>query len=371
MKLTRRALCNSNYRNANSGKDQYIAGFDVLRIILGLLVVMSHFWGGCQEHPLINKIILCIRDCATPTFMTLSFYFCYKKILNIGTEKLKKRIVRLMKPLIFWGFLSFIFFEIAYLVLEHKIRYGMVDLLLQLLLGDSMINPVLWFQWDLIILTVVLWIFLKKSKNIRRNMLICGGICAVIVYSGLNYKVLYSFAYSMSEIWYAAGIKRFMEMFLYAFEGMLIKHYDLLERISDWKQYQRILLDVLFCIVIVIICYCENVIGMTNFGYGFPHQAMMTFLFMQIFFWKEKANNIKVSYRKTSFSDVVREISGYTLGTYCSHLIVGDIVKGIAEMIYPSFVGTFMSCIIIYIFSFALCYVISKIPFKILNGVCT
>ena len=142
-------------------------GLAFLRIYLSFLVVTSHCFIPNSEFR--NKYILkLIRNLYhVPTFYLMSFYFCYKifKSKNIG--KIRIRFQRLLIPyfiwpIIIWSFnnlLSFLFIKIG------KISFK--SLIFQFLTGNYFMR-ILWFQYDLIFITLIIVIihFLFNEKMI-------------------------------------------------------------------------------------------------------------------------------------------------------------------------------------------------------------
>ena len=85
----------------------------------------------------------------------------------------------------------------------------------------------------------------------------------------------------------------------------------------------------------------------------------------------EKGNHLPFDRMPAVFSKVVLSVSKYCMGVYCIHLLLGylmsDFVFGLARIAEPGFgelrLLTIFQSLIVWILSYVLCWLISKIPF--------
>ena len=349
----------------NSRKTR-IYGYDLLRIMLGFLVVVQHFWRQVPEYPLINNIMYVFRNSAVPIFMSLSFYLCYHSLMTMDAGGLKKRLLRLWKPFLFWGLFNFIVLEMIYMICKHTVKFGFLAFALQIIFGDSVVNPPLWFLWDLMVLTAVVWFILRMSSH--REIVLVGGwiLVSLVVYSRMYFIIFQNRFAAINDIWYISSIKWLIYTMLFAFTGLLLRHYEIPLLYSKLIWWKKLIVDMALVFMIVAIRMAELAGGFNGYYYGFPHQILMVVLAHLIFFFpSDERKNIKPIWERISV------ISGYTLGTFCSHWIVGEAIRKMEGRIFPDAMGSLFSCLLIYVCSFVFCYVLSIIPVKLLREVCT
>ena len=148
----------------NSLKKEKYLEIQILRMILCFWIVISH----CSliYNPFFKKIIF--SQFHVPTFFIISFYFLYKNLSKRNIKKIKERFERLLIPYIIWPILIFIINNILFITLSLG-RFNKIltinDLLIQIIFGINF-HDIFWFQFDLIILTLVYNIinFIFKTK---------------------------------------------------------------------------------------------------------------------------------------------------------------------------------------------------------------
>jgi fucose 4-O-acetylase-like acetyltransferase len=165
-------------------------GLAILRIYLSFVVVTVHSFKpkATIRQKFIIKIIY--NSIHVPNFYILSFYFCYNLFNSKNIRKIKIRFQRLLIPyfiwpIIFWSLenlLSFLFQKI------NKIAFK--ELMLQLLTGHVFMT-VLWFQYDLIFITLSLCIIhLLFKENLIIYILINLQIFGIF-FTHSNYNFIY------------------------------------------------------------------------------------------------------------------------------------------------------------------------------------
>lgn len=175
-------------------------GLSILRIISCFCVVLIHFCGkenlqgnsNITIFNIVKQIFYYIYPTAVPIFMILSFYF-FSKILNEqDNEKFKDRMKRLIIPQVFWTIVYAIVFKVLFITTANWTKNPNIsDFLYQFFLGHSQnINETMWFQVDLIILTLLYFLIFRFMK--REKAIICICVLAItsifLQYSGINYN---------------------------------------------------------------------------------------------------------------------------------------------------------------------------------------
>ena len=126
--------------------------FALLKIYISFLVVNSH----CFKPPISLyqnefKLKLLQSQIHVPIFYIISFYFCYNLFSTKNIVKIKLRFERILIPYFVWPIILFL---INNFLLNFISKISLYDLLLQLLYGHQY-NTVFWFQYDLIIVTII------------------------------------------------------------------------------------------------------------------------------------------------------------------------------------------------------------------------
>ena len=151
-------------KEKNKKKKKFNYGLALLKSFLSFLVLLSHNFNIRTTK---NKIIIFIfkhRKFHVPSFFIMSFYFMCNNLLSMNIIILYKRLVRLLIPYIGWPIIIFIMNNIFNLILKKNFSNSFEELKYQLLLGNRFIHP-LWFNWMLMLLTILFSIIIYVSKN--------------------------------------------------------------------------------------------------------------------------------------------------------------------------------------------------------------
>lgn len=280
-----------------------------------------------------------------PVFFLISFLLSVDS-LRIGGKKLSIRLLRLWIPQVTWAFIYWIIHQICKLESYNNWK----DLGWQLLMGCSRnLNPPMWYQFDLILLTVLFAILFKImfSKRIYFFFIIFIG-CLVFQYSGINYRLFSRYVY---EVKYPLG--RIVEMLPYACLGIGINELRIFEKIKSNKIISQVVL-IIFCVLGIVV---DNICKPKGFGYqGLQWITLGSICVINLYICPFDKISVKVK-------KVLVIISEYTLGIYCMHFGVGQILNGIFTKLNWE-TGTFVECILIYIICFVNAMIIAKIPLK-------
>lgn len=318
-------------------------GLSVLRVFMCFEVILNHLWS-----PEIDGknfwIFLKLRPAAVPVFMIMSFYFMGRHFLDFSGKSFRLRIWRILYPQIGWAIIYFLAYKL-YDIISGQNQLQIEDLFLQIIFGHS-INQSMWYQFDLLIITLVFYAaFRYIPQKITVRLLIGVSICTLIIqYLGISYPLFDSLG---DEFKYSIG--RLFEVFPYATLGFLFYYFRILEKFNNnWNVYFPITLLFLF------ISFRFNVFP-TKVGFGYSGLNLII-MSMCLIFVANTLNRV-ISRKQYKFITVV---SQYTLGIYCMHRLVGSIFAKIFNLLDASFIG-FAYCILIYI----ICYLISLMMARI------
>ncbi len=328
-------------------KKGYNAGLDLLRAFMSFQVILCHFWDGAGTG---WKIWLdFFRGYAVPVFMLMSFFLTEKTLISCDGKKIKKRLKRLLIPFLFWPFVYWFVFNIVNLwKSEYELGCSITDLLWQLFMGHTF-NAAMWYQLDLILLTLFFVGILCFFKRYYMHIFyICMMAAWFFQYSGWNKQLFGGLRFEMT---YPLG--RLAEMLPYAVCGFAMArlrgHKDLGHTLVPGG---GIIASILF---IMLVRYYPVFVEIDGFGYsGFRRffvAIALVALFYLLPFHKLPGAVLRLLYKSTRF----------TMGIYCMHLLVGQLLR-VMFMELNIAVSPLKQCVLIYILCYIISYGLSKIP---------
>ena len=108
-----------------------------------------------------------MRMFAVPVFMMLSFIFTSQFLEEHNTDKIKKRIERLVIPQAGWAVIYWCIYKIIDMAYGLGLENGITDMLWQIFSGHSQnLNVTMWFQVDLIYITILFLAVILIFKKI-------------------------------------------------------------------------------------------------------------------------------------------------------------------------------------------------------------
>ena len=328
-------------------------GIAFLKMLMCFEVVCCHYWI-CEKDnvPTFLIPIYTLKDCAVPVFMTLSFYYFYKYLDKMDCSILHARIKRLYFPQVVWAVIYWVIFMLMEVLFKLDRLHGIKPLLWQMITGHSKeLNPSMWYQFVLIVLTAVVSLLafkLKGSKTLVVLAILCV-ISIVLQETGVNVML---FDGMIFELKYPLG--RLAEMIPYAFLGLVASRYQIFHRLKNHHQFLRLIavggMFVFFCL------YWNGHVGqMKGFSYAGDFLFIMTICLLTIAFSFQNEGKCPEKVRR-----VCEQVTQYTLGIYCMHRLVGEIMKHALSFLDLE-INTFLLCLIIYAVSYCVAYIASKI----------
>lgn len=339
-----------NAKTINYNRINY--GFSLLKMLLAFEVVLGHFCNWKEYDTLLLWPFRELVSLAVPSFVIMSFYLMERSILSRDDDKYKSRLIRLLIPQIGWAFIYWFVYLLCSVLFGKDLPHSISDLLWQLFTGHSVnLNATMWYQVDIIILTVIYYSIFKKLDDKK-------GFIAVILmtlfayamqYSGINYNLFKDLRF---ELKYPLG--RIIEMIPYASIGFTFKYLNILEKI---KKYWYIAIPVsafLFLQGFKIAWY-----DMKDFGFsGICKPYLAIWIIIAAF-------SVPLEILPMTIKKIILQVTNYTLGIYCCHRMI--------DTLFDAFIPnlplmSFERCILIYIVSYLLCFAISFIPNKYIDS---
>ncbi|MCR4754348.1 MAG: acyltransferase [Lachnospiraceae bacterium] len=329
-----------------------------MKAFLSFCVILCHYWSTSHGGYPISALYR-IKTVAVLIFFIISFHLTKNMFAEGNIGKFKKRVWRLIFPYICWAIIYYIVYKFIDWILKCfvwndglQIELSYRDLLWQVALGsDRNLCPPLWYQFDLILLTILIWIVFAYTKKYAWNVIIILMITAyAFQYSGLNYMLFGPFEYEMR---YPLG--RFVEAIPLACMGLLVANLFNLKKLRE----QRLFVLFICLSSMILISYLELFTTPENsFYYAGTYKAIyatLAFLFFYVIPFEKAPLFIKKS---------LMYLSKYSLGVFCMHFGVGFLWNRILCRTFGIRENTFVECIAIYIICILLSWSISKCPLK-------
>ena len=205
-------------------------GLGILKTFLAVLVIAAHQF---SRNTTKNEIILKIydnRNIHVPSFFIMSFYFTCHNLLSQNPKKILSRFVRLLIPYIGWPIIIKQTNRIYNQKYKTKFPDSIEILKSQLFWGHEYLSQ-FWFQWDLIVTTLlfvlIIFIFRKNCLFILILILILFYYCQ---YSG-NYFQKYLPIQKNNKY----TILRMFEMVPLGVTGFIIGYFNIINKINKYK----------------------------------------------------------------------------------------------------------------------------------------
>jgi hypothetical protein len=223
---------------------KYNYGLGLLKIYLALTVVISH----CGKRETIkNKYIFFIfakrRRIHVPSFFIMAFYFMHNNSVTKNFRKLLIRLERLIIPYLGWPIIIFFLNNgLFQRIFNFYKKYSIKDLQNQLLWGNIFIIQ-FWFQWDLIMLTIIYFIiiFILK-KNYLFFLQLLAIFAYFLQYSGYNLKF-----YKILRDEYRECLGRIAEVFPFTVTGLYLASLNIYDVLSLHRIKALIFSSLIFC----------------------------------------------------------------------------------------------------------------------------
>ena len=308
--------------------------FATLRIYLSFLVVTFHCFKPKSKVKKELKIKIIYNSFHVPIFYILSFYYCYKLFKSKDIRKIKLRFQRLLIPYFIWPIIIWLLQNLLSFLLIKIDRISFNNLILQLLTGHVFMI-VLWFQYNLIFITLLIVIihFLFNDK-IKFYLLINLSIFGIF-FTNSNYNY-FLFSHYI-HINFTFG--RFFEIIPYCITGYFLAY---LKLVDIFKKNRIILINI----------FLSNIILITKYDLflkikGFCYQGIKLYILsISIFIIFSLIPNER--FGNKYIRKFIEYISNYTAGIYFIHLPLYNYLQ-----IFPLFkYKTLTGVIIIYVIAF-------------------
>ena len=308
-------------------------GLEILRMLMSFWIIMNHLYK--PKNKIIQNIII-KHKFHVPTFVIISFFFLYNSLLTKKIKKYKERLERLLIPYIIYPILTYIInINLYYIFQIDSLKTSLYKLITQLILGRGLYG-VLWFHFNLILITIFFYIIsLIFKHNFLTFFQIVQIFSYIIQFSQINFKF---FTRYNNIIKFSVGY--FAETFPLAVTGLYIASLDIINKFKGKR-----MITLFFSIIFLFIFFKYNIFTYVK---GFGKQGIMYNIGGVLFFLifclipLEKFNNKILIF--------IKILTSYTPGIYYLHI---NIYRIFSYKIYLIKNNTFLGCLIIYLSSYS------------------
>ena len=321
-------------------------GFAILRLYLSFLVVIHHCFQPSNIMKTKFKIKIIFNIIHVPNFYLLSFYFCYNLFKSKNIRKIKIRFQRLLIPYFIWPIIIWSLKKLLSFLYKKIQPNTFKELIFQFLTGHVFMT-VLWFQYELIFITLLMFIIhLLFKENLVMYILINVQVFAIF-FTYSNYNFIYFNKYNYFK---KNTFGRFFEIIPYCITGYILAY---LNSVNFLSKHRKISLNI-FLPVLILISKYKIFLELS----GFAYQGLKLYtLSISIFFLFSLVPTERIGNKNTI--KFIEFISGHTAGIYFIHLplsyyfYIFSLVKR----------GKLSGAVIIYIVSYIIS-LLGKLQFK-------
>lgn len=324
-------------------KREYNIGLAILRTIMSFMVVLCHCWDASEARGIL-KVFSCVRGFAVPVFMLMSFILVQQTLVEHKKSKIICRFERLLIPHFGWAVIYWVIFLLIDSIFNTHFEHGITDIIWQILFGHSpQLIPVMWYQVNLIWLTLLFLIIICAfKKNYESVLLILGGVALIVQYSGIN-MIFDTWRW---ELKYPLG--RFAEMLPIAVVGFMISSHKILDKLKS-HMWIVIISSIITIGIDGLYGFFSSVPG---YGYSGVRMTVVGMAFVAMFFV------IPFDRLDDRIKQIIGIMTNCTMGTYCMHLLVSRILNNvISHCNIPITINSFGECIFIWILCFGFSWI--------------
>ena len=324
-------------------------GICLMRLLFVFLVVCFHFHANWDYYP---PVYIFLREMTVPIFLLIAFYLGEPVITGRDGSKKLSRMKRLFIPYLFWGVAAWVFTYGMQHLLHIKDGASVSDLLWQLMLGCvEKVDPPLYFLWQVMLYTLVFFLLYKLINKYAASVMLLAVacVCLWIQYDGRATLFFKTFRY---EIMYAIG--RIYELVPYAIFGLAIAVFGVDALLKKRRTVSAVALTV---IVPLCLYFRDEIFERPEQTLAFSGVSLfvvspLLFLWLLILPFEKLPDFLKKP---------LKLISDHTLGIFAIHWPMGKIF----DILYEKVTGTsytLTECFVIFLISFAISYIIGKLP---------
>lgn len=318
-------------------KNKINYGVEILRMIMAFLVILEHFYR--PQNNIIKKIRNSLKF-HVPTFLIISFYYLNNNLVNLKVDKIKERLKRLLIPYLIYPIIIYFVYNFLYYFCNFEnLRKNIYILIIQFIVG-RLLCSVLWFQFNLIILTLLFFIIAFIFKSYYLHILQILGIFSYLLqFSNINYKY-----FKMYKDYIRFSVGYFAETIPIAVTGLSISSIDIIN-ISKKNSFFNFLIYTSFLYIIFKYPIFTQVKGFGKQGIINNIEAVFLFVIFSLVHLDNLNKKILIC---------IKYLTSYTPGVYFLHTKIYLIFKIRISLIKKH---TFLGCLLIYLISYLVSFI--------------
>ncbi len=344
----------------NDKRDSFNYMIGIIKVLMAFEVILCHYWTAGDTNSILLDPFIKLRLKAVPVFIVTSFFYLGLKLLRAPVHDFyKSRIQRLLIPYVGWAIVYYLVFCVCENVFSGPFAGSVTlkSLGWQLLLGACWeLCPQLWYQADLIIITVlVLALFVKLKRITAYRVCFCLSMIALILqYTGINYK---AFGELPIESKYTIG--RICEMLPLSFAGLVLAvSVNQITKEPTFSQARQRWIAFGSLLMVIFIYRFKVFAGVElNFAYaGFDSICLA--IGIVLFGIMMPLSNLPGIIKR-----IILFLSRFTFGVFCIHWAVGKYMMEIMKQ-HDIIAGTFPQCVAIMGISYVILWLFSLLPLR-------
>ena len=318
------------------------SGIEILKIILTFLILVYHSLSENIDDNETLKIFIQIVPLYFSTFFLIFFYFIYNIFSSRNISKIKERFTRILIPYLYWPFL---FSVLNIISTDKKIKKNHIirDLFIQIIIGRR-IYFVFWFQFNLIIISLIFTIILFSFKKFHINIFLAIFLFAYFFeYLGFSEKFFSSYNEEIKR-----SIGRTLKMMIFAITGFFLSSIKMLNHLKYHKIKSILLSVVSFVIIIYLKIYFSDYYFLEGI---FLILGSISLLIAFALLPLSNITNMTVVF-------LIKQSTSYTAGVYYLHVKVLRYFEDSIDIFKD---GELRGCALNYLICYSICFIGMKL----------
>ena len=325
-------------------------GLELLRMFLCFWVVLFHSLRISDSNLILNFKKKMFH---VPSFFFISFYFLFPIIQNRNIDRMALRLERLLIPYIFWPLITWCMSNLFFLIFK-KSRFDrlltLYELLKQLIIGRKFYGQ-FWFLFNLLFFTIIFFILsiLLEENNLLQITKTIAIISYILQYSTYNYIFFDNYRECISH-----SIGHFVETFPIAITAFLLYSYDIPNKLKKVRNK-----TIFYCILGNYFIYKYKIfMDITIYGRKYNYNGFDKNIFALLSFIGFYL--IPIDFLNSNKLNLfIKLATNYTQGIYCVHTTIAYYATKLFHL-----KRNLYGCIIIYILSYLISFLGTKISFN-------
>ena len=318
------------------------SGIEILKTILTFLILVYHCINPSISDNKILRILIQIVPFYFSTFFVIHFYFIYNTFSSRNITIIKQRFLRILIPYICWPFI-FVFIHIISYDKKIKLNNVFRDLFIQLIIGRR-IYYIFWFQFNLLIISLLFAIFMLALKKKYINYFI---IVFIISYILEYFGFVESFFEEYNED-LKRSVGRILKMMIFSITGFFLSSIKMLNHLKQYKMKSIFISSFVFLIIAYLKIYLSNYYFLEGIFLDLGAVCLMiTFALIPL----DKITNMSIIF-------LMKQITSYTAGVYYIHLKVHIYFED-NIIIFKN--GSLRGCALNYLICYSICFIGMKL----------